>query len=187
MKRRIAQYAGVLMLSSLAACSSWLEPGARSIAGEYQLATVDGKALPCCAVPDSATGATTTTLSGTLALGDAAPEAFVETPAGMYPGSCVHEVPSGTTVTSSAIPRCGDGDFTLTLVQRTQSPDGAIVTANVVYTGRYAWSDKDSLIKLVDVPMLGSVSPRSGGSQLEIQRVNVEGQYGETYGFAQVP
>lgn len=174
-------------LIGLAACS-WLDsPAGPSIAGEYMLSAVDGQALPCCAQLDSASGDRVTTLYGKLSLGGAAPENFVATPAGLYPASCVHEVPSGTTVSGSDVPRCGDGDFSITIVQRVDHTGGRTDTTIFVQSGRYAWSDRDAVIKLVDVPMLGSVSFQARGPRLQLQRANVMGEYGPSYIFDPVP
>lgn len=152
-----------------------------SIAGPYTLTSVDNKALPCCGAVDSTTGAKVTVLSGTLTLGSAAPEAFATTPAGYYPESCVHAVPNGSTAPSE--PRCGDGSFSLSLVERLDYADGSSKADTLLSSGRYAWSDQDALIKLVDVPMLGSVSLQTGGAVLAIQRATVMGTYGPTYTF----
>lgn len=157
-----------------------------SIAGQYTLERIDGQMLPCCDQADSSTNARATTLSGTLMLGPGAPEAFVTTPAGYYPRSCVHEVPNGATVNPTSFPRCGDGDFSLNLTQRVDSADGASAVQTIAMSGRYAWDDRQEMIKLVDVPMVGSVT--LGASRtLRVQKVNVMGAYGPTYTFSDAP
>jgi hypothetical protein len=182
MKHRVVQYAAVLLAASLGGCKS-LSDYHPAISGEYTLSSVNEKPLPCCALPDSATGARVTVLSGTLTLGDAAPEPFVFTPAGEYPSSCVHGVPNGATVKDSDFPRCGDGDFALTLNERLDYPDGSSTTTTVSSSGRYAWSDETGMIKLVDVPMLGSVALTANGAEVSIQRVTFQGTFGPTYTF----
>lgn len=172
-----------LPLLLVAACTLLFDPDDASIAGHYTLVSVDSQSFPCCATIDSA-GTRTTMLSGSLTLGDAAPELFTTTPAGDYPSSCVHEVPNGARVDPSTFPRCGDGDYTLTFDERVDSAGGASHTTTVTSTGKYAWTDKNpELIKLIDAPMLGSVHFTSGGVELRIQSVAPQGTYGPEYTF----
>ena len=180
---RLGMFAGIAALSLATACGLF-DSSSPSIAGDYALRTVDGAALPCCAV-DSA-GARITIVAGTLSLGQAAPESFVVTPAGWYPGSCVHEVPNGATVDPSTFPPCGDGHFTLTLSKRFDYADGSSRTVPATVAGLYAWSERDpAMVKLVDATMIGAIDvSASGQTQLELQRVNFMGSFGPTYLFA---
>ncbi|HVX40646.1 MAG TPA: hypothetical protein VHB25_13845 [Gemmatimonadaceae bacterium] len=186
MAPRFVRRGVLLSVLMLGGCKS-IDGNTPSIAGPYDLATVDGHALPCCAQLDSASGDRVTTIAGTLLLGDAAPETFVATPAGWYPSSCVHLVPSGTTISISGTPTCGDGEFTLTLVQQMDHDNGSSDTTSLVYHGKYAWSDRDALIKLVDVPMVGAVSLRSPSTELDVRHSNVTGEYGPVYAFKREP
>lgn len=180
MGHRIGKLTAVLTAVILAACTS---PGdlPLSIAGPYTLTSVDNKALPCCGALDSTSGVKLTVLSGTLTLGHATPEAFVATPAGYHPESCVHEVPNGATVDPSSYPPCGDGDFSLSLVERLDYTDGSSKIDTVASSGLYAWSDHDALIEFGG--MLGSATLQSGGAVLAVQEANVMGTYGPTYTF----
>lgn len=126
-------------------------PGSlQRIAGHYQLQRVDGNNLSCCATTDSA-GVRVTVLSGLLTLGDAPPEEYAYTPAGIpMARSCVHGVPSGAIVddrtgvvtlpdgTTYRIPPCGDGDYTLIITRRYQNGSFTGVAAETT-SARYTW------------------------------------------------
>jgi len=123
-----------------------------SIAGDYTLAAVDGAALPCCALPDSASGARVTVLAGTLTLGEAAAEEWVATPAGWMAKSCVHEIPNGAGVdtanvvhmpdgSSYRLPECGDGSYGMVLTVRSDYPDGRSATSTRTTAGKYVWGE----------------------------------------------
>jgi hypothetical protein len=120
------------------------------IAGRYQLQQVDGSSVPCCATTDSA-GVRVSVLGGLLTLGDAAPEQYVGTPAGVpMARSCVHEIPNGATVdgrtgvvtlqdgTTYRIPPCGDGDYTMIVTRRYQNAGVSWVAAETT-VARYTW------------------------------------------------
>lgn len=136
------------VLCVLSACDLLGPRSTPSIAGTYQLTSVDGQSLPCCTSTDTLTGVRTTPLGGQLMLGAAAPESFVPTPAGMWPGSCVHPVPSGSRGDGDTIflpdgswyllPKCGDGSYVMTVIERVDSA-GVVDTATVADTGRYSW------------------------------------------------
>ncbi|HET7564775.1 MAG TPA: hypothetical protein VFJ96_07255 [Gemmatimonadaceae bacterium] len=161
-----------VVLMGLEACSLFGSDGG-SIAGQYDLVTVNGQALPCCSQTDSA-GIQATILAGSLTLGSAAPERYVATPGGMAPSSCVHEVPNGSHVDTSGtvtrpdsstykIPPCGDGTYTMVITRRYGDPNGASQTASDTSSGRYAWSSSSAVVSLLTSGMGGSIE-RSGDS-----------------------
>lgn len=137
------------VLCVLSACDLLGPRSTPSIAGTYELTSVDGQSLPCCTRTDTTTGVGTTPLGGQLTLGAAAPEMFMPTPAGLRPESCVHEVPSGSFVDADTVfrpdgswyllPPCGRGLYTMTLTERVDSA-GVSRTATVSYAGRYSWN-----------------------------------------------
>ncbi len=134
----------------LTACDLMSDPDRSRLAGDYQLATVDGQALPWSAAPDS-TGTTLTVLSGSLTLGAASPETYSFVPSGaMIPSKCVHAIPDGAWVDTAnvvhlsngstyRIPPCGDGPYTLSLTRRYTDAGGSSHTAAETWTGLYAW------------------------------------------------
>jgi len=160
------------------------DPG---IDGRYQLVGVDGKALPCCAETDS-TGAVGTTIGGTLTLGYAAPEDYVEVPSGAPKArSCVHGIPDGAWVDATTnvvhlpdgstyqLPECGDAAYTMVITRRYEYPDGSSRTASDTTGGKYTWGTvsggalHDGVISLVRSRGFGSVNSSSEGIDLRIQ------------------
>jgi hypothetical protein len=171
--------AGIVLLA-LTACSNQPMAPANgpNIGGEFQLVSVDGHALPCCAQTDS-TGRTASILGGTLALKDAAPERFVATPAGWYPSSCVHEAGG----VDPAYYVCGDATYRLILA-RLYEPLSVTVDTTV---GLYAWSvSQPAMIKLMGNAMGGPVALSDTATVLTVQALNVMGPYGPTYEFSRV-
>jgi hypothetical protein len=139
------------VLCVLSACDLLGPRSTPSIAGTYQLTSVDGQSLPCCTRTDTTTGVSTTPLGDQLTLEAAPPESYVASPAGMKPASCVHEVPSGSRVDADTVfrpdgswyllPPCGRGSYAMTLTERVDSA-GVTQTATVSYTGRYSWDTR---------------------------------------------
>ncbi len=177
----------VAPLLFLAGCTELFGPGAESIAGFYWLLSVDGQSLPCCASQDS-TGGTSTVVDGELYLGEAAPESYSYTPAGIaLPVSCVHEIPNGASVDTAAVvhlpdgssyrlPPCGAGTYRLVLRRRSLLADGSTRTESDSTSGRYSWSTPmgdTRLITLVASRMGGTVELSSGGATIVVARQHV--------------
>lgn len=161
-------------------CSAFGPGDAPSIAGRYDLVTVDGEALPCCTRMDS-TGARVTVIGGTLTLGAARPEPFGATPAGMRPISCVHEVPNGAHVDTSGtvtlpdsstyeLPECGDGTYTMVITRRFDYADGTSHTVTATSSGRYAWSaGEPGIVSLLGAGLMGPVAMSTSGVDVKVQ------------------
>ncbi len=172
---------------------------APSIAGTYQLVSVDGQPVPCCTRTDTASGARTTPLSGQLTLGSATPEAFVAVPAGMYmPSSCVYTIPNGARMHGDTVftqggswyllAPCGRGTYAMTLTERVDSA-GRTDTVAVNASGRYSWSNTDSAVFLVG-SMSGSLTGTGSGTQMMLQQTHFGDQPSQdfpAYTFARQP
>ncbi|HEU4990724.1 MAG TPA: hypothetical protein VFT41_13145 [Gemmatimonadaceae bacterium] len=168
-----------LVLVCVSACGVDGPGSGSGLAGAYELSTVDGRAVPCCTRTDSATGVSTTALSGRLTLSAAAPETFVNTPAGVaLPSSCVYEVPNGAHIHADTVFRadgswyllapCGRGTYALSLSEQVDSA-GRTDTTTLNYSGRYSWSDGgDSAVDLVG-SFSGSFARGSRGVSLSLQ------------------
>lgn len=171
-----------LVLLLAGACSGLTElADQRSIAGQYNLVTVDGSPLPCCGQADSA-GTRVTVLAGTLALSEAQPEKFVSTPGGSTPKSCIQEIPNGAHVDTSGVvtlpdstkyqlPQCGNGTYQLVLTQRYDYADGRSDTRSLTSSGRYAWSnDEPNLVAILGASLAGPITTSESGTGLTLQR-----------------
>lgn len=168
-----------IVLMNLGACEL-VDPQAPSIAGRYDLVTVNGVALPCCAQTDS-NGANVTFVGGSLTLEQATPEPFAATPAGWRPGSCVHEIPNGANVDTSGVVTLPDGSqyripkctelhhaaYTLVVTRRYDYADGSSKTLAATSNGTYAWSDGGQgwpkLIALLNSNLIGPVTSSPTG------------------------
>lgn len=183
----------------LGACGVFNPRHTASIAGAYQLVTVDGQVVPCCTRIDTTSGVRTTPLGGQLTLGDAAPESFVATPAGVsMPSSCVYTIPNGARVHADTVfkqdgswyllPPCGRGSYAMTITDRVDSA-GRTDTATVSYAGRYSWSNDQSAIYLVG-SMSGSFTRGGSGVEMSLQQTHIgvpPAQDFPTYAFASRP
>ncbi len=169
-------------LLCLTGCTELFGPGTESIAGFYWLRSVDAQALPCCASHDS-TGATVTLEGANLYLGEAAPEPYTYTPAGVaLPSSCVHEIPDGAYVdtarvvhlpngSSYSLPPCGSGSYRLAFIRQYAFADGGAHTVVDSAAGRYSWStpaDGVRLITLVGSGLGGAVELSSRGTVIRV-------------------
>lgn len=184
------------LLCALAGCGLVDPHPSGSIAGRYDLLTVDAQSVPCCTRTDSASGVRTTPLSGTLTLGAAAPEDFVDTPgAGTVPRSCVQTVPDGSRVHADTVfrgdgswyllPPCGLGEYSMTLTVRVDSA-GESRTVSTTDTGRYSWSRAGP----VDVAgMTGAFSGIGGTIRMTLQArgFGIQPRVHPAYGFARLP
>lgn len=171
-------------LLATGACTGFGPADGSSIAGQYELAAVDGNALPCCGQTDSA-GTRATIVGGSLTLGEAAPEKFVATPGGMVAESCVHEVPNGAHIDTAGvvtlpdssqykIPQCGDGSYTMIITRMYEDVDGATRTKSDTAAGKYVWSDSDqATITLLGIGLGGPITRSSESVEL-----TVSGRYG---------
>lgn len=197
----------LFVLFALPACADNLTTPSNpdSIAGTYELTTVDGQPLPFSGAPDS-TGTLTTITGGTLTLGEAAPGGYVATPAGWYmPKSCVHEIPDGASVdythgdtvvvhlpdgTSYTLPPCGDGPYTLVLNRQVQHLGGEPAAADTTMSGLYAWGPlpfgDGTEITLAGAKLAGQVTMSGAGVQIQVaaQRLLGPRPGDHVYGFA---
>ncbi len=195
--------AGAVALLVVGGCEGALTDPA-GIAGEYALRRVDGATLPCCAQTDSS-GSRVTIVEGSLTLGDAAPEEYVYTPAGIpMARSCVHEIPDGAhvdrdgwvTLTNGSrywIPPCGDGDYTMVITWRHEYANGTAHTVSETTSGRYTWGNDPSgggIVTLVGVAGLGRMTVSESGVDITIQmgvRVGPLSPTGPQYTFSRAP
>jgi len=146
-----------------------------SIAGRYDLVAVNGTALPCCTQTDSI-GTRVTFMDGNLTLGDGPPEAFVATPAGEMPKSCVFEIPNGAHVDTSGvvtlpdgkqyrIPKCPDlhhAPYTMIVTRAYDYAGDSSKTVSATSSGTYAWSvgagGQPQLVALLNADLIGPVT-----------------------------
>ena len=189
------------MVALIAAACTIFGPGdASSIAGQYDLATVNGQALPCCTLTDS-TGQRMTYVGGSLTLSEARPERFDETPAGAHPHSCVHEIPNGAHVDTAGVvklpdgstyqlPKCGNGTYTLVIAIRYDDVDGASRTVADTSAGRYAWDDgANPIVSLLDDGLSGGITTSQGSVNVTVAARGFGMGPGPTdarYGFSRV-
>ena len=186
----------IVVLCCLAACGVLDPHHSPNLSGTYSLSLVDGSRVPCCAHTDTLTGVTTTPLGGRLTLGDASPETFVATPAGVYlPSSCVYTVPNGAHVHGDTVftsdgnwyleAPCGKGTYALTLTTRVDSA-GDTDTIQMNASGRYSWSQSDSAVDLVG-SLSGYFTGGASGRQMVLEQAHVgfePQQYEPQYTFA---
>lgn len=192
----------VVLLSATGCQFDFADPA--SIAGQYALTRVDGGSLPR-SLPADSSGTVVTILDGVLSLGEAAPEGYVETPAGIpMARSCVHEIPDGAGVSQDGlvtlpdgrtyqIPPCGDGDYTMVITRRCQYANGASQTLSDTTSARYTWGGSEpsgggiiSLLGGERASGLGQVATSQGGVELTIDmgvRVGPLAPLGPQYTF----
>jgi len=177
-----------VMLLGVGACSAF-GPDAPSIGGQYDLVSVTGSALPCCAAVDS-TGTQVTIVGGSLTLADAAPEKFGATPAGYVPLACIHESSNGN---DDQFPSCEEqhhASYVMIIARQYDDANGGSRTVSDTTSGVYAWSASGpAMVSLLGSGLGGPVSMSGSSAKITVYALDF-GRGPEpgapTYEFARV-